>query len=623
MFNLSKKQKLLSAAAALLLAFLPGLSVLPGGPHYAHAQAGGRLYPQTGKTLAAEFLNFYDSNGGVPVFGYPLTNAEIEGGVQVQYLERARIEYHPENRGTPHEVQLGLLGTILTKGRQFATTPASDAPTGASSAYFPETRHTLSGAFLGYWQEHGGLALFGYPISEPVQEGGYLVQYFERNRFELHPEADAAYRVQLGLLGRDLLAQRVTVRETSISIPTYAYEQAFFTPPGDAISPYPRLDPQKVGPPSPRSYRLVVLENRYLRLSIMPGLGGRLYSVVYKPTGHDEMYRNPVIKPSSFGERGWWLAAGGQEWAAPTQEHGLMEYLPWDASVTRNGDGGATVNLSAPDKLTGMTVLGSVTLGPEEAAYTVSARMENRTTRQAAGQLWTNALLAPGGTNQASPRTRFIIPTGKLVVHSTGDPQIPPAHGVISWPNYEGRDLAGMDSWNGWLGGFALPNDRTAGFAAVHNPDADEGMVKTFKNSEMLGLKTFGFGPNFNSHIYTDDDSSYAELWGGITPTFWDNAVFPPGSALGWTERWQPVAGLGGVSMASAWGTVALHAGALSILPTRRTEGATAVLHTSTGITRLPFNAYPDRPTTLQIDGQPADLEIVGADGTSLLHVYP
>src|SRR4051794_2464168 len=69
------------------------------------AQASGRYYQQTGKTLAPEFLNFYDSKGGVPIFGYPLTDPEIEGGFKVQFLERARIEYHPEHRGTPNEVQ--------------------------------------------------------------------------------------------------------------------------------------------------------------------------------------------------------------------------------------------------------------------------------------------------------------------------------------------------------------------------------------------------------------------------------------------------------------------------------------------------------------------------------------
>src|SRR3954465_7158913 len=95
------------------------LASTPLRPTTANAQPIGRFYPQTGKTLAPEFLQFYDSKGGVPIFGYPLTDAETEGGYKVQYLERARIEYHPEHAGTVHEVQLGLLGNILNAGRQF------------------------------------------------------------------------------------------------------------------------------------------------------------------------------------------------------------------------------------------------------------------------------------------------------------------------------------------------------------------------------------------------------------------------------------------------------------------------------------------------------------------------
>ncbi|HYP39603.1 MAG TPA: DUF5107 domain-containing protein [Chloroflexia bacterium] len=608
--------------AALLLGMVSTTPSLQG----VHAQANGRYYPETGKTLALEFLSFYDANGGLPVFGYPLTDPEVEGGFKVQYLERARIEYHPEHRGTPYEVQLGLLGTLLAAGRLFPPAPQERAATTPSNLYFPETNHTLAGAFLTYWQRNGGLALFGYPISEPFEEGGVLAQYFQRNRFELHPEfAGTQYEVQLGLLGRELLAQRVQVRESTVSIPTYGYEQGFYTPTGDAIAPYPRLDITKVGPPIPRTYRLIVMENRYLKLSVLPGLGGRLYEAIYKPTGHNELYRNPVIKPSSFGARGWWLAAGGTEWAAPTDEHGLMEYLPWDAAVTRNTDGGATVTVVATDKLTGMRVTGVITLSPEDGAYTLSARIENRTSQPQRAQLWTNAMLAPGGTNSVSPRTRFIVPNAEMVVHSTSDPTLPSEHGVIRWPAHQGRDLSDMSTWHGWLGSFALPDPARGTFAAVYNPDANEGMVKTFKGSEMPGLKIFGFGPSgFDPRIYTDDDSSYAELWGGITPTFWDYATFPPGSALGWTERWQPVAGLGGLGLANGWGSISIAGGNLNILSTQRIEGATLITRNEGRETsRQTFNAYPGKPVSLPSSALVNEIEVQSADGKTLLKGTP
>jgi hypothetical protein len=77
--------------------------------------------------------------------------------------------------------------------------------------FFPETGHNLQGPFLAFWQQYGGLAVFGFPISEeltetnPVDGKQYTVQYFERNRFELHPEfAGTPNQVQLGLLGTRL-----------------------------------------------------------------------------------------------------------------------------------------------------------------------------------------------------------------------------------------------------------------------------------------------------------------------------------------------------------------------------------------------------------------------------------
>lgn len=76
---------------------------------------------------------------------------------------------------------------------------------------FPETGHTLRGAFLSFWEQHGGLAVFGYPITEEFDEESltdgqtYRVQYFERQRFELHPENAAPWNVLLGLLGVELL----------------------------------------------------------------------------------------------------------------------------------------------------------------------------------------------------------------------------------------------------------------------------------------------------------------------------------------------------------------------------------------------------------------------------------
>jgi hypothetical protein len=183
------------------------------------AAPGGRMFPATGHSLRGSFQAFWEANGGLPRFGYPLTEEIIEpepGSGRphvVQYFERARFEYFPENAGTPYEVQLGLLGNAMLQrsGVDWQTQSKVDgAP--PECLFFAATGHSLCPPFLDRWNQLGGLPLLGQPITEPFQairkDTGqpYTVQYFERARFEYFPEnAGTPYEVQLGLLGRELL----------------------------------------------------------------------------------------------------------------------------------------------------------------------------------------------------------------------------------------------------------------------------------------------------------------------------------------------------------------------------------------------------------------------------------
>jgi hypothetical protein len=172
------------------------------------------FFPETGFTVPAVFMKFWTAKGGLPIFGYPISEARNEVNPSdkkeylVQYFERNRFEYHPEF-DEENEVLLGLLGAELTSHITFAPGQPSEAT--ETSMYFHETQHSLSEPFLSYWRAYGGLAVFGYPISEPAAEESftdgktYTVQYFQRNRFEHHPENVAPYDVLLGLLGRDAL----------------------------------------------------------------------------------------------------------------------------------------------------------------------------------------------------------------------------------------------------------------------------------------------------------------------------------------------------------------------------------------------------------------------------------
>jgi hypothetical protein len=171
-----------------------------------------RYFPETGHSLIHGFLAYWEQFGGLAVFGYPLTDEyrDPQTGLVTQYLERARFEWHPGAWPSRYDVELGQLGRELAQRQGLLGTPPFrriEAATDAHCTYFPETGHRLCFGFRDYWQVHGGLPTFGYPLSEELRDPtmGLTVQYFERQRLEYHPDNPPAWQVEGGLLGRLLL----------------------------------------------------------------------------------------------------------------------------------------------------------------------------------------------------------------------------------------------------------------------------------------------------------------------------------------------------------------------------------------------------------------------------------
>ncbi len=170
---------------------------------------------ETGKCVRGLLYAVWNDNGGVARNGLPITDEfdeqEADGQThRVQYFERARLEYHQEAINTPGVVQMGLIGR-----EQFAARyPIGKNTAPAGGMCFTETNHCLNGAFLTVWGQRGGLAPFGYPITDEFDEaqpdGNMLhVQYFERARMETTPDhAGDANAVTLGRLGAEQFASR-------------------------------------------------------------------------------------------------------------------------------------------------------------------------------------------------------------------------------------------------------------------------------------------------------------------------------------------------------------------------------------------------------------------------------
>lgn len=161
---------------------------------------GERYFDETGHTVRGPFLVFFDSHGGLTVFGYPITDQYVENGRLVQYFERARFEWHPDNP-EGFQVQLGLLGDELGWGQPPLNPDQIPAPGNPYCFYFPATGHSVCNAFLDYFRDHGGIDVFGYPISEFYIEKDRIVQAFQRARMEWHPEKPTSQKVQLTDIG--------------------------------------------------------------------------------------------------------------------------------------------------------------------------------------------------------------------------------------------------------------------------------------------------------------------------------------------------------------------------------------------------------------------------------------
>ena len=190
-----------------------------GGAIYADEAPPRACFAETGQCVGGRFLEYWQANGGLARNGFPLSGERSEvledgNAYQVQYFERVRLEYHPENP-PPFDVLLGQFGRrVLESGASGVVPDTGPAAPQAGATYFPETGHNVGGSFIDYWRANGGLAQFGFPLTElheerlvPGSPTTYLVQYFERARFEYHPEHAPPYDIELGQFGRQILAE--------------------------------------------------------------------------------------------------------------------------------------------------------------------------------------------------------------------------------------------------------------------------------------------------------------------------------------------------------------------------------------------------------------------------------
>ena len=319
-----------------------GMAVLlsMAGVGDAQAQQDERCFPETGACISGRIREFWEQNGGLAVFGLPLAPQQeetLEGqALQVQWFERARLELHPEN-AQPYDVLLGRLGVdrLTQLGRDWFTFPKTEAQT--DCRFFAETGHNVCGAILAAWHASGlefdgkqgyseaeSLALFGLPLSdaqtETIEGQDYSVQWFERARFELHPENQPPYDVLLGRLGAE-------VRNGSIR----------YILPGNAVFPegvayQPSAGAYFVGSTTDGTIFRGMLREPAARVFLPPGGDGRTTATGLKVDSRGRLF----VSGGSTGQMFVYDAASGA--LLGKVSNGLTPTFINDVAVTSAGD---------------------------------------------------------------------------------------------------------------------------------------------------------------------------------------------------------------------------------------------------------------------------------------------
>jgi LysM repeat protein len=356
-----------------------------------------------------------------------------------------------------------------------------------------------------------------------------------------------------------------SVSESTVTVMLPEFERGLYPLRPEEIGyPYDGLDLAKVGPPVARQYRALILENAYTSVMIIPDLGGRIYRITDKASGKQVLYNNPGAVPTNWGMRGWWFASGGIEWCIPTEEHGLVEYLPWNAKTEQSASEAAVV-VSTKERLTGVDTQVRISLDADHSYVHLEPSFSNGGSSPQKLQFWLNAMYAADSLH-AGEQTRLVLPAGQVLIHSTSDPGLPGAGKTIPWPGYGPRDLSVLSNWHGYIGAFASPAAQ-AGFMGAQTPGV-AGLLRAFPPATATGAKFFGLG-DIPSSRYSQSDSSYLELWGGWTTSFWDYQTLAAGQSVRWQESWYPLPDMPPVVAANNEVALAAGDGSLALAVTR------------------------------------------------------
>jgi tetratricopeptide (TPR) repeat protein len=293
-----------------------------------------------------------------------------------------------------------------------------------------------------------------------------------------------------------------------------------------------------------RTWRTLVLENEHLKLTVLPDLGGRIYSCVDKANGAEMFYANPSIKYADVAYRGAWVALG-VEFNFPVS-HNWATVSPVDFGTVRHPDGSASVWVGNIERPYGMQWRVELRLRPERSLLEQTTTLYNRSDVRHRFYWWTTASVRAEGDSH------ILYPMEFSAAHHFAD--------VDTWP----VDSSGAD--------LSYPRNHLAGFVSrfvhgsrepfmgVYHPETESGMVHVADHHDLPGKKIWSWGWDDEGKDWrralSDDLSAYLEVQAGLFRNQETYAFLEPHQLLRFRETWQPVRGIGGWSRANDEGVV-------------------------------------------------------------------
>ena len=421
----------------------------------------------------------------------------------------------------------------------------------------------------------------------------------------------------------------VRVGVKNIQLPTYLLGPEDPNPPFRLINsrqvyPYTMLD-NLTDRRELTTYRSVVLENEYLRATILPELGGRLYSLYDKKMQREILYRNDSVKYGLIGLRGAWIS-GGIEFNFPNG-HSTDTVSQVSSSYRQNIDGSATVWVGDIDQVSEMYWQVALTLRPGEARLEEHVTLMNPAPVAKLYWFWNNAAVP------ATEDSRFVYPMRKVTPDSRTE--------LWTYPVWKGIDYSRYKNIHGPTEFFGVHVQRN--FFGSYYLDSDFGVAHVADYRDVPGKKVWTWGVAGDGAIWTDiltdKNGPYNEIQSGHFETQLNQDFMPSQEVLAWTEYWYPVQHLGDGFVEATkecavnvkFTSIAARDGLLqvSVSPTETIDNATLTVRTAGKELRtfrsLAFEPLVTRTfsvpvTDLEAARNNSEVEIVERSGRVLLH---